>query len=332
VKLGSTALKNFLAAQATDAALLYADLMTWKLTDGSFIRISGFQTALAPPANSFQPPDGFGKGASINYGGSSAPVAFPLGPPVAPFTWQCKIGTQPDQSTVVLYPRPPGDPDSPAGDLVGVYTWQAACLARLFDGALFSVDRLFMPSPGDYSLGSFVLYFGRVGEITPSRSKISMQVPSLVVLLNAMMPRRIYGAPCTHVFGDAMCLFDRSTRSFSFTCAVGSDQNTLTGATNPTPFDLYDIGSVIGVTGANAGLKKTIFTVRANIVNLVAPFLFPVVPGDQFQLLPGCDHTLQTCTDTFANQVHFGGFPLIPPPESAVAILAGIFSVLSVFC
>jgi hypothetical protein len=47
-------------------------------------------------------------------------------------------------------------------------------------------------------------------------------------------------------------------------------------------------------------------------------FLFPVDVGDEFQLLPGCDRTLATCTNVFNNSAHFGGFPYIPTPETAV--------------
>jgi len=35
-------------------------------------------------------------------------------------------------------------------------------------------------------------------------------------------------------------------------------------------------------------------------------------------LLPGCDRTLATCTNVFNNTIHFGGFPYIPTPETAV--------------
>jgi hypothetical protein len=47
-------------------------------------------------------------------------------------------------------------------------------------------------------------------------------------------------------------------------------------------------------------------------------FLSPILAGDQFQLLPGCDRTLSTCTHVFNNAIHFGGFPYIPTPETAV--------------
>src|ERR1700738_4852068 len=41
-------------------------------------------------------------------------------------------------------------------------------------------------------------------------------------------------------------------------------------------------------------------------------------PAGQFQLLPGCDRTLSTCTNLFNNVILYGGFPYIPTPETAV--------------
>jgi hypothetical protein len=34
--------------------------------------------------------------------------------------------------------------------------------------------------------------------------------------------------------------------------------------------------------------------------------------------MPGCDRTIATCTSVFNNAAHFGGFPYIPTPETAV--------------
>ncbi len=318
MKPSSAALKNYLASLGSAQPAIVADLLTWILVDGSVIRLSNFQTALTPPANSFQAPDGFGKGASVNYAATATPVSFPLGPPIGPVKWQVKIGTNPDTTTIDIYPRPPGHPDFPSGDLIGVYPWQQACLFRLFDGAILEIDRLFMPSPGDYSLGSFVLYSGRVADITLGRSKISMKVPSLLVLLSNMMPRRIFGAPCTHIFGDAMCQFDRSTMSVIFACTSSSGQALLNGGPSPAPGTLYNLGTAIGITGANIGIKRTVNNLAGGAVTLTAPYAFPVVVGDQFQLLPGCDHTVATCQNVFNNFVHFGGFPNIPPPEASL--------------
>ena len=53
-------------------------------------------------------------------------------------------------------------------------------------------------------------------------------------------------------------------------------------------------------------------------VTVKAAFLYPIAAGDQFELLPGCDRTIATCTNVFNNATHFGGFPYIPTPETAV--------------
>jgi hypothetical protein len=51
---------------------------------------------------------------------------------------------------------------------------------------------------------------------------------------------------------------------------------------------------------------------------LIAPFPFTVAVGDTFTAFPGCDKSLQTCTNKFQNQLNFGGEDLIPKPETAV--------------
>lgn len=37
-----------------------------------------------------------------------------------------------------------------------------------------------------------------------------------------------------------------------------------------------------------------------------------LVPGDAVTLVPGCDHSLDTCAAKFANAANFGGFPWTP--------------------
>jgi uncharacterized phage protein (TIGR02218 family) len=38
----------------------------------------------------------------------------------------------------------------------------------------------------------------------------------------------------------------------------------------------------------------------------------PVAPGDAFVVTAGCDKTLATCRDRFANVANFRGFPHMP--------------------
>jgi hypothetical protein len=71
-------------------------------------------------------------------------------------------------------------------------------------------------------------------------------------------------------------------------------------------------------SGANAGVSRTIAGFTSGVAVSVKLAFLSTAAGGQFQLLPGCDRTLATCTNAFNNAVHFAGSPYIPTPEIAV--------------
>jgi uncharacterized phage protein (TIGR02218 family) len=178
------------------------------------------------------------------------------------------------------------------------------------------VERAFMQPYGSV-VGTVVLFAGRISDIDCSRTGIDMKCRSHLELLNIQMPRRLWQPSCTHVFGDAMCQFDRSSLAATFSAASGSTQTVIQGPpSNGVP---YLQGTIIGLTGANAGETRTITGFQpGQAVAVKLAFLSTPAAGDEFGLLPGCDRSLGTCTNTFNNQIHFGGMPFIPAPENAV--------------
>jgi uncharacterized phage protein (TIGR02218 family) len=147
---------------------------------------------------------------------------------------------------------------------------------------------------------------------------VDLKCRSHLELLNIQMPRRLWQSSCTHSFGDAMCQFDRSSMQVIFPAGPGSTPVQIATSVTPSPPTLYIQGSVIGVTGANSGSSRSVANMAGGWVYVKLAFLSPVLPGDQFRLLPGCDRTFATCTNVFNNAIHFGGFPNIPTPETAV--------------
>jgi uncharacterized phage protein (TIGR02218 family) len=233
---------------------------------------------------------------------------FQLGPKFERSTTKITTGVQVDELDVNIYPEPT--------DLLGSVPFLQAAWTGQFDGALLTVERAFMQPYGTV-VGTVVLFAGRISDIDCSRTGIDMKCRSHLELLNIQMPRRLWQPSCSHVFGDAMCQFNRASLATTFAAAPGSIPTLLTGV--PSGTVPYLQGTVIGVTGANAGQQRTItgYSAGANLTVKLA-FLFPVATGDEFQLLPGCDRSLGTCTNVFANQAHFGGMPFIPAPEDAV--------------
>jgi uncharacterized phage protein (TIGR02218 family) len=266
---------------------IMADLYTFTLVGGSVLRYSAAPTALS--ANGYN---------------------FALGPKFERSKTKVVIGTQVDELDVKVYPE--------TTDLIGAVPFVEAAWQGQLDGALLQLERAFMPNYGDTSPGTVVLFAGRISDIDCSRTGIDIKCRSHLELLNIQMPRRLWQSACTHVFGDAMCQFDRSSLQATFSAAAGSTQAQIATTISPSPPNLYIQGTIIGVTGENAGSSRTIANMDGGWVYVKLAFLSSVVVGDQFQLLPGCDRTIATCTNVFNNSIHFGGFPFIPTPETAV--------------
>jgi uncharacterized phage protein (TIGR02218 family) len=265
---------------------IMADLYTFTLIGGSILRYSAAPTALTANGQSFA-----------------------LGPKFERSRTKVVIGVQVDELEVKIYPEPT--------DLIGDLPFLEAAWQGQLDGALLQLERAFMPAYGDTSPGTVALFAGRISDIDCSRTGIDMKCRSHLELLNIQMPRRLWQASCTHIFGGPMCQFNRASLAVTFPAGAGSTQTAITGAPNlTTPFAL---GTITGLTGANVGSSRTIAGVGGGgTVMVKLAFLSPVAIGDHFQLLPGCDRTIATCTNVFNNAVHFGGFPYIPTPETAV--------------
>ena len=254
-------------------------------------------------------------GSVLRYSAASTPISangytFALGPKFERSKTEVVIGTQVDELEVRIYTDPT--------DLIGGVPFLQAAWQGQLDGALLQLERAFMPTYGDTSPGTVVLFAGRVSDIDCTRTGIDLKCRSHLELLNIQMPRRLWQSSCTHTFGDPMCQFDRSSMQLTFAAEPGSTQAQVATSVDPTPANLYVQGTIVGVTGANARSSRTVANMGSGWVSVKLPFLSSVVIGDQFQLLPGCDRTLATCTNVFNDAIHFGGFPFIPTPETAV--------------
>ncbi len=312
----SAALAGFLNS-AANLNVVQVDLYTFALTSGEVLRYSGGNTALTIPAAGF--PAG-----SINAGSSRS---FAVGPRFGRSKTIVKIGVEPSELDIEILAG--GD------DLIGTFPVAAAVRMGLFDGATVELDRLFAPpqaagsGPLDTSLGTLLWFYGRVADCDIGRSKVALKVKSLMNLLALQqMPRRLSGASCTHVFGDAMCGYDRVAGKNALGTSTGNGAGTITAAAGTTQglinctgavASIYNQGTITGATGANTGYSRTIANFGNGAqIGLFKSFLFAIAIGDTFTVLPGCDHTVATCNGPFNNLARYGGFPYIPPPELAL--------------
>jgi uncharacterized phage protein (TIGR02218 family) len=305
VRSASPALQDYLAQ---NDRIVIVDLYTFSLPSGLVLRYSGWTTALTIPGTAF--PAG-----SLNYNAAGY-TDFTLGPRFGRSMVTTKIGVEPAELDITVMAE--GD------EMIGTLSFAEAVRVGEFDGATVELDRFFAPPHAgggalSTALGAIVWFCGQVAETDAGRTSIAIKVKSMMNLLAVQqMPRRLYQAACTHVFGDAMCAFDRTSLASTQAALAGSTQAAIVTGLAPSPATLFDQGTIIGVTGLNAGQTRTLAQFTGGVASLLKAWLFPVSVGDTFRLLPGCDHTTATCKNTFDNLIHYGGFPYIPPPELAV--------------
>lgn len=192
-----------------------------------------------------------------------------------------------------------------------------------FDGASLLLERAFAAAPGADWVGTLGMFTGRVAITGSSRYDAQLTVNSSSELLNVMVPRNVYQPSCNNTLFDAACGLSKSAHAKSVVANSATDL-TLTSFSLSTASvsdgllftARYAQGFAVGITGANAGVARTLKTNSYNTLQTIRPWAAAVASGDTFVIYPGCDKTQATCSNKFANLVHFRGQPYVPAPET----------------
>jgi uncharacterized phage protein (TIGR02218 family) len=200
--------------------------------------------------------------------------------------------------------------------------WLKAMRDGALDGAVVQVDRCFMPEWGDTSLGIVNIFYGRVADIETGRLDGTINVNSMLELLNIQMPRNLYQPSCRNTLFDVGCTNNnttnpKSSRKSSSTVGAGSTRNVINCALN-NPADWFTGGTVTFTSGLNIGLSYTVKSWQPGVATLVLTLLQVNAVGDAFDIFWGCDRTQATCNTKFSNLDNFRGEPYVPSPELAV--------------
>lgn len=192
----------------------------------------------------------------------------------------------------------------------------------IFDGSAVSLQRLFMPSPGDVSLGTVPLFGGRMSAAKITAVGASLTYKGANVLMNQYSPRNLFENNCLHTFCDAGCtLLASSFTVTGQTFATGSTAQLLKWTSPPANQATYTGGMLTVTSGAAIGQVRSVKLVAAGVITLVYPLYNAPAAGDTFKILRGCDKTMnsgsgQSCTD-YLNTLHFRAFPFVPPAYMA---------------
>lgn len=276
-----------LAAFLNSTTQVYmADLFTFTLSGGAVVRYTSADATVT--ANS---------------------ITYALGPVIKRGTTRLAVGISVDTLDLTL--------NADDTVTVGGVPLLRLIAAGWLDGARVALERVFSASPGAAWVGGLGLFSGRVADVKVSRFEASVGVHSDAELLDVMIPRNVYQPGCSNTLFDGTCGLLKSSYAATGTATSATDASKTAFSTGlAQAADYFALGWAVGLTGANAGVGRTIKAFSAGLVTTVQPWPAPVAIGDTFTVYPGCNKTQATCSSKFGNLVRFRGYPYVPAPET----------------
>ncbi len=200
-------------------------------------------------------------------------------------------------------------------ELKGVYLIGGVSLASLaatgaMDDIAVTYERLYLPTyattpTADYKV---LLFSGYVVDVEPSSTIVKLVAKSILARADEELPRRTVGPMCGWSWGSTRCGINKSLWQASDTVAAGSTTQAIKLTT----------GTAYAVPGAQVqfadGQWRNVvaYDAATKTATLDSPLAAVPATGSALTIWRSCDKAQTTCSGTYANLVHFGGFPQVP--------------------
>lgn len=204
-----------------------------------------------------------------------------------------------------------------ASTLLGL-PFEVACRYGVLDGATLRREVAIMPTYGDTSPGTILMFFGRIAEIDINDLVLTININAPTELLNQQYPRNIFLAGCVNTLGDASCTVDQTVLKVDGVAVTASKTQVLFA--NAQVSGYFTQGKIIFSSGSANGLSRSIKAhAQGATLTMWPPLPTAPSPGDTFSVFPGCDKsTGPNGCPKFNNLPNFRGFPQVPVAETSV--------------
>ena len=288
-----TSAQQAILDNASTTGLVFADLFTITLTNGTVLRWTTNNTPLTIGGNTFV-----------------------VGPPIQRDKAKWSMGLNVDQLDLTIF-----DDGSQTinGQALVKASWQ-----KFFDYAQIEIDRFISDSWSNTSVGSFPWFIGYAGQITLQGKSIKITAESPLAMLKATFPRTYVLPSCANTLYDGVCGLLAS--NFTYAGTVGASPTASSFALSLSGGNLADgtfqNGIVKFTSGVNSGQTRTVKSYIGGVIALTYPLYAVPTAGDGVSAIMGCDKTRNTCTTRFNNIPHYPGFPGVPDPSTQYAGVA----------
>jgi uncharacterized phage protein (TIGR02218 family) len=161
---------------------------------------------------------------------------------------------------------------------------------------------------------------GSIGEIRRGRLAFVAEIRSMAHVLNQTVGRT-FQASCDAACGDARCGVDLEASAYAAAgtvLATSGDRTFSASGLDAFASGWFSLGTVVWVTGANAGRTAEVSSHESTGITLVEAPVRAIAAGDTFSIRAGCNKRMSTCAGKFANAANFRGFPNIPGQDAVI--------------
>lgn len=183
-----------------------------------------------------------------------------------------------------------------------------ALMNGLYDHAELSIFMVDYTAP---DAGSLHVKTGWLGEVVLREGVFSVEVRGLTAALQQTIGE-VYAARCRAKLGDARCKKNLTGFTKTGTVTAVESVHAFVDDARGEANGYFSYGKVTFTNGANAGLSMEVRDYRNGRFGLFLPLPHPLVVGDAYSAVAGCDKHIDTCATRFANAVNFRGEPHLP--------------------
>ena len=170
---------------------------------------------------------------------------------------------------------------------------------------------IFLTNYEDASQKKITLFVGMVSDIAIENNKLKISIEGAQNILYGRVGT-LFSPHCRAQFCDSNCKLD--SKKFTFQSSVGKvlDHLTLEDVKLPHAECYYKHGVVTFLNGNNRGVSVKVRSHRCYMIRLARSTPYPILPGDEYSIIAGCDKNFLTCNRKFNNTSNFRGEPHVP--------------------
>lgn len=199
-------------------------------------------------------------------------------------------------------------------DVDGIFSAAAITEADILSGVWDNAEVLvFLCNWADLTQGVMKLRRGWLGQAKTGRGTFTTELRGLMQRVQQNVGE-VYSPNCRADLGDTRCKVVLTPFTFTATVTTAVTRRTFNASSLTQADNYFAFGQMTWTSGANNGLAMEIKSSLSSggAIALQLPMPFDIVVGDTFSIVTGCDRTLATCRDKFANVLNYRGEPYLP--------------------